>query len=1695
MIFLAEGEQGASFRVRAAVRIDGSTSPVGAGSIVDDIGWGAAVAAFPTFDGSSAATLLVSASFDARGGAATGALYYLPLRSAPPSLRFVDGDGCCAEVSSGVATEQTPIALSPGDMASSDGNGLSAIDDFSGDGVPDLIFGVPNHAPPPGPQHDAADMLGVGVVYFATMTTSEDAAFADAQLVSMDNGLQPGASLPLQPGAAFGAAATGMTDWDGDGAPEAAVGATHTPYSGEGDVGEVWVLYTAGSRPEVRATSRIGRPDLPLQAGGLFGAGLAVLPDVDGDGKEELVVAAPLATHQNDVGGSGVVYIVFLADGPQGTAAVREYALLDIGVPRVEFGHALAPLLRRPGEDLQALCITSFDDSGEISHAGLLSLWSLDADGFVDGSAIEVGQVELAAQGLQPQQDEYWGRSATNMPDSDGNGIDELLVGAKGNSRGYSFVDVLFFIEAGPGTLVLEDIVRLTPPPQVGGADWGAMQWGSSVAIIPHPGDSTPVLVAGASGLDSDAGGVYLLRFAAGARMWTVSVAGTTARVVGSSNTTLQLSARGTTAAVAAQSCDASCAGGCLAGTSAADCDSGICATGYTTTSHGACCPDRIDGRPMFYIVESEECIVCHESCASGCSGPEDDQCDACSASYWLDKDTNRCRAETECDARFEFVLSEASDTTDRRCGNCSAACVAGAGCTGPSVMECAAVALVASGGGETAASHPVSMLWVLPDGSTKIAATLPIGSAAPLVGIGAGTVADPERVRLIALNRVGQLWSVSVSFMQSTIPEATYAGFAGGECVSMSVSGSAVLIVRDDGQIVRLQLDDAPAGQLIAQPVHRDSSEAATAVATARRPDGTLDIWWGSATGVVRRLREDSPTLLVYGSTVAVVSMTVSRYDGEVRWLGEDGLVRMASAATGPDPDGDEPTVAPHVFADALGGIASIGMSRSLAVVDDKADDSGPRNETFRLPKTPPTLLTPPPPDREGVHMAAGGDSIAMISDVSGDGAGDVVVGVPSAQAGRVIVYTLPTIGAPTSLSTITAEQAVAGDGVGHSVTQLLGWGWTDADYPIVACGAPGRNSNTGAIFLMAIGPSGSLLQQAVIEGSTMGSTQGGGAGWALAALPDRNGDGLGEVAVGEPDFGADGRGRVLIVELFADNLDFPSFEAVHVLEPTSLNTADAQRFGASLSQHAWPGSAEPLIAVGVPDGVASVGGNDTAVGQVMLLLGEQASQPLEISETTGWPIGTLPPSGEGSQFGACVTLIRDIDGDGYPELFVGTPVPSGVGHVDLFYLSGAVPVVAAVTRVAVPSTGEQYVVPGARLGSAVALLGFATERPRLAIGISHSDAAGTGSGAVLVTNVSPPRAAEPRVAGVVELSVRTEASDGWAPTGTTADRNTGLGGSGNGIAVIDDVDGDGTDDLLIGTGADVAGIFILRLLRDGGATVLRRIDGASGILDTGEVALPVGRSFGSSVASFRGAPLPQLAASEPGFDGSRGAVWLMGLQPTTLLVASVTRIDSTSIPTVRPDNRLCSAMITVPDISGDSEQEVVCTANSGADDEVLYIISVSSGDMSYASHSAVQSHQISASVGAETMSSLTMITWRAVDGDATVGSVGFLVALGVPSHDSINPNSGAAFLLDLDVDTANSGTLRGVFELSNSEGGLVDALGDVMLSNTQWGVVGGSGDLDGDGKLRSAPPALGCPLTLFSTCCGYVSKALRTC
>ncbi|MDF1797757.1 MAG: integrin alpha [Planctomycetota bacterium] len=271
----------------------------------------------------------------------------------------------------------------------------------------------------------------------------------------------------------FGWDVEGMQDVDGDGFGEVLVGQPGAQYSSIQYDGHAF-LYSGKTGALLRTFSH---PDVSLPSTRSFGQSVAAVPDVDGDGLDDVAVAAPFVP---DLWGTYTNLGVSVFSSATG-ALIRKLDPVDPWVG--DWGISLAGI-----EDLNG------DGRGELLVGHPAGVGRVHVFSVIDG-------VELAAlSSLVPDAvvDKRFGTSVSGAGDANGDGVADILIGAPGEwnggfqrGRAYAFSGADFSLLS-----VLEVPQHYSP-----GQGWTS-RLGQAVSLMPDAnGDGKAEYLVGAPNL------------------------------------------------------------------------------------------------------------------------------------------------------------------------------------------------------------------------------------------------------------------------------------------------------------------------------------------------------------------------------------------------------------------------------------------------------------------------------------------------------------------------------------------------------------------------------------------------------------------------------------------------------------------------------------------------------------------------------------------------------------------------------------------------------------------------------------------------------------------------------------------------------------------------------------------------------------------------------------------------------------------------------------------------------------------------------------------------------------------------------------------------------------------------------------------------------------------------------------------
>ncbi|MCP3904485.1 MAG: hypothetical protein GY715_12730 [Planctomycetes bacterium] len=233
----------------------------------------------------------------------------------------------------------------------------------------------------------------------------------------------------------FGVSIANLGDLDNDGVVDLAVGALNDDDGGSSisNRGAVWIL-RLNANGTVKASSKIsdttGGFATALDDQDHFGASVAGLGDVDGDGVEDLAVGANF--DDDGINGAGAVYVLRLNTSGAVVAEQKISASAGGFTGSLDefdgFGYSLAAPGDIDGDGVPDLAVGTLGDDDGGPGRGAAWVLFLEADGTV--AAHQKISDTLGGLAAPLSNDDQFGTSVGALGDIDGNGAPDLLVGA-----------------------------------------------------------------------------------------------------------------------------------------------------------------------------------------------------------------------------------------------------------------------------------------------------------------------------------------------------------------------------------------------------------------------------------------------------------------------------------------------------------------------------------------------------------------------------------------------------------------------------------------------------------------------------------------------------------------------------------------------------------------------------------------------------------------------------------------------------------------------------------------------------------------------------------------------------------------------------------------------------------------------------------------------------------------------------------------------------------------------------------------------------------------------------------------------------------------------------------------------------------------------------------------------------------------
>lgn len=592
---------------------------------------------------------------------------------------------------------------------------------------------------------------------------------------------------------------------------------------------------------------------------------------------------------------------------------------------------------------------------------------------------------------------------------------------------------------------------------------------------------------------------------------------------------------------------------------------------------------------------------------------------------------------------------------------------------------------------------------------------------------------------------------------------------------------------------------------------------------------------------------------------------------------------------------------------------------------------------------------------------------TLGAAGDINGDGVPDLLIGMfdyhhLGVAYGAVFVALLSEHGTVLDYELITKDSACdecVGGVLDVPAESAFGSGvdggvdWDGDGVPDAVVGAIDDQSGKGAMMVLLFNSDGSVKAASLIsdrdDGGTPLGPQGLGAdpgGDSFGQMPkwmdDFDGDGSPEVGCGAWGNGPSNTRNGEFYVLFLD--PGTAMYRFHLLLGESRSVAtQGQLFGGANAYLGWLPS-EPTKFV-----ILIAAHLEESTGAVYAFVVEPSADAMstdrvgKLSQVQGQLTQAgVSPAG-GTYYGADLCRVSDIDGDGVAEFFVTQMVASGTGRIDLLFLDDSQISVRAGIRL--DESGSSWyptdfitrIDPNDHMTYVAAIGPPADGALRFVVGIRKDDNGGiTDAGAVFIFT-SEPLEFDERLTSTVELSSGTSGTDGRLDAGTNP-TGTGTTGAIETFRGIDDVNGDGAPDMVVGLpfddagGEDAGAVMFLFLARDSSVIGQQRVSPSGEGLDAGvTLSVTAGHMFGTDVINIPdldGDGVPEAAATVAIVDGNRGRLVLLFLNigATVHTVHQISDGGTNGLPggTLAAGDMMTRGLVVYEDIDGDDLPEI---------------------------------------------------------------------------------------------------------------------------------------------------------------------------
>ena len=385
------------------------------------------------------------------------------------------------------------------------GSSVANLGDIDENGTDDLAVGAPL---------DDSEGSDRGAVYILLLDVG-------STIKASTKIIHGSAGINLIDDSNFGTSVANIGDFNDDGINELAVGTVR---------GDIYILrLTRSGEIELFSTIDVEDVNNPIRVtsnSAELGSSIANIGDIDGDGVDDLAVGSI----RDGTGGMsrGAVHILFMNESGLTKKANAKIRHPDVTLTDFDaFGSSIANLGDLDGDGINDIAVGAIADdkaSGN-TNEGAVHILLLNRDGSIKPTSFEI--VDTGNDTIfNPDTQDFTGASIANLGDINGDGINDIAVGAPGNNNIPSKEGSVFTIlmrNAGDDLITTNGFFRIDTNSHSDLNLSGSDRFGAAIANIGDRNeDGVNDLAVGAPGTDSG-GALYLLYMDANTRIVNVT--------------------------------------------------------------------------------------------------------------------------------------------------------------------------------------------------------------------------------------------------------------------------------------------------------------------------------------------------------------------------------------------------------------------------------------------------------------------------------------------------------------------------------------------------------------------------------------------------------------------------------------------------------------------------------------------------------------------------------------------------------------------------------------------------------------------------------------------------------------------------------------------------------------------------------------------------------------------------------------------------------------------------------------------------------------------------------------------------------------------------------------------------------------------------------------------------------------------